>query len=282
MLLINNQPVDYFKFSGGELQVRLPQMIISERVILTWKPSKTCDIILLGLTVNALQREGIKDIDLDILYLPYARQDRVCSPGEAHSLEFICNFLNALDVTTIRIWDAHNEPVTSELLPDNYVYHVEVHDIFARYKFLNAYDQADMVMCAPDKGAYDRVNKLYQALDLQTPVYLEKERNPHTGHISNLYFPPHNRSVNGFNVMVVDDICDGGATFIMAADVLKAQGAEELYLYVTHGIFSKGLDELCKHYEHIFCHHVLDDEKYGKDIRLTILRDFNDISKPAV
>lgn len=53
MLLLNNQPIKYFYFSGGEIQVKLPSIIKSERVILAWKPTKPDHIILLGLTVKA-------------------------------------------------------------------------------------------------------------------------------------------------------------------------------------------------------------------------------------
>ena len=93
MLLLNRQPIDYFMFSGGEIQVKLPPHIDTEAVILTWKPTNAAEITFLALTVNALKNAGIWDIDLDVLYLPYARQDRVCSPGEANSLAFICKFL---------------------------------------------------------------------------------------------------------------------------------------------------------------------------------------------
>lgn len=282
MLLLNNQKVDYFTFSGGELQVRLPELIEPERVNLMWKPAYASRVMLLALTVNALHNMGIYDIDLDVLYLPYARQDRVCSPGEAFSLKVICKFLDTLGVSTIRLWDVHNEEETNELLPNNYVWHWEAYDIFARYNLLNSFDLWDLVLCAPDKGAIPRVDKIVKHFDLQNPVYLSKKRNPENGHIEGIKFEEHNRSVNGFNVMIVDDICDGGRTFIEAAKVLKEKGATDLYLYVTHGIFSAGLDELCEHFEHIFCHHVLHDRKYQDDIRLTILRDFSHVSQPTV
>lgn len=81
MLLLNNQPIDYFMFSGGELQVQLPNLIPEEPVNLMWKPAYPSHVMLLALTVNALQNMGVYDIDLDVLYLPYARQDRVCSQG---------------------------------------------------------------------------------------------------------------------------------------------------------------------------------------------------------
>jgi ribose-phosphate pyrophosphokinase len=42
-------------------------------------------------------------------------------------------------------------------------------------------------------------------------------------------------------VLIVDDLCDGGGTFTAHASVLLAAGATAVDLYVTHGIFSKGL-----------------------------------------
>jgi ribose-phosphate pyrophosphokinase len=282
MLQLNDKSVNYFHFSGGEIQVKLPELINEERVKLTWKPTQTVDIMLLMLTVNALQEAGIHDIDLDILYLPYARQDRVCVPGESFSLKVMCQMLNMLDVSTIRLWDVHNNEVSARLLNSAYVWHWEAFDIFARYNILNAHDLSNLVLCAPDKGAIDRVKKIVDHFDLQDSVTLQKHRDPNTGHISEIYFSELTRSVAGYDVMIVDDICDGGATFLMAAETLKSYGAKNLYLYVTHGIFSKGLNELSKHFEHIYCHHVLDEVGFKDDNRLTILRRFLNVSQPAV
>ena len=55
------------------------------------------------------------------------------------------------------------------------------------------------------------------------------------------------------NLIVVDDICDGGATFISLAESIKKYNEKaNWYLIVTHGIFSKGVSELEKYYN-IMC-----------------------------
>jgi ribose-phosphate pyrophosphokinase len=46
------------------------------------------------------------------------------------------------------------------------------------------------------------------------------------------------------HVIIVDDICDGGRTFIELAKVLKSNKVKNITLFVTHGIFSKGVDAL--------------------------------------
>ena len=57
--------------------------------------------------------------------------------------------------------------------------------------------------------------------------------------------------------MIVDDICDGGQTFIELAKALEKQGAHQIFLYVTHGIFSKGLDTLKVYFSGVYCYHSL-------------------------
>lgn len=278
MLLLNNQPIDHFVFSGGEFQVKLPEKIDTERVILTWKPVAASEIIFLQLVVNALRHMGITDIDLDILYLPYGRQDRVCCEGQAYSLEVICDVINGLNLSSVRIWDVHNEEQTLDLLPDQNVITIEAKHIFARYKILDEFDRSNLILCAPDKGAFKRVNDLCNALDVYTPIALDKERDPETGRITGMKANQYNRDIDTWNILIIDDICDGGATFNQAAQVLKEQGAKNLYLYVTHGIFSKGLDLLQENFQHIFCHHVLHDDKFQSSDKLTILREFPHVS----
>lgn len=273
MLLLNNQPIDHFLFSGGEFQIKLPVKIDSERAILTWKPIDASEITFLALAVSALKNMGIWDIDLDVLYLPYARQDRVCSPGEAHSLQVICHFLDNLGLTTIRIWDVHNEAKTEELFHETHVCFVTATNIFDRYRVLDDFDLSNLIICAPDDGAYPRVADLCNYFDMTQPIVMQKERCPETGRIIGMKPNKHNRCVDSWNILIVDDICDGGATFNQAAQLLKEQGAVNLYLYVTHGIFSKGLDLLQSQFKHIICHHVLHDDKYQSTEQLTILQE---------
>ncbi len=273
MLLLNNQPIDYFLFSGGEFQVKLPHKLDTERAHLTWKPINASEITLLALAVSALKHMGFNDIDLDILYLPYARQDRVCAEGEAHSLEVICSFLNSLDVSVIRLWDVHNKDKTFELLDEPLIVHANAFDIFDRFKILDDFDLDNLILCAPDDGAFGRVSDVAIQHTQTTPIVLNKVRDPDNGKITGMTFNQYNRSVDGWNVLIIDDICDGGATFLQAAQILKEKGAENIYMYVTHGIFSKGLDLLLEYFKHIICHHVLHDDKYNSTERLTILRE---------
>jgi ribose-phosphate pyrophosphokinase len=59
--------------------------------------------------------------------------------------------------------------------------------------------------------------------------------------------------LTGKTCLIVDDICDGGGTFVLAANYLHSLGAKNIALYTTHGIYSKGTDVLSdNHISRIF------------------------------
>ncbi len=277
MLLLNNNPIKFFKFPGGEIQVDI-ERLETERATLTWKPNHTDDIMLLLLTVNALQHRGARDIILDVLYLPYARQDRVCSPGQAFSLEVIVQLLDNLELADIRFWDLHNSNLILEMFDKTHAMEIEIHDTFTHYNFLDNFDLSNLILCAPDEGAWDKIDNIVKEFELRSAIHFEKERCPDNGTILAIQENKYNRHYEGYNILVVDDICDGGRTFIEVAKELKKKTDENLYLYVTHGIFSSGLGELLQYYKHIFCHHVLHDHLYKSEENLTILQEFKHVS----
>lgn len=69
--------------------------------------------------------------------------------------------------------------------------------------------------------------------------------------------------------VVIDDICDGGATFIKTSDALRHIGHEgDHHLCVTHGIFSKGFSELRERFSRVYCtdsYRVIQDSEWKKD-----------------
>ena len=54
--------------------------------------------------------------------------------------------------------------------------------------------------------------------------------------------------IKGKVCLVVDDICDGGRTFVELGDRLNEAKSHSNYLFVSHGIFSAGFDELKRYY----------------------------------
>jgi len=254
-IFVNSRPVDSFLFSGGECHVRLPS--VSRRAVTVYAQLTNSDAIMeLLLVADALKRQtpGV-DIDLTIPYFPYARQDRVCNPGEAFSLKVMARLINSLGCKTVTIYDPHSD-VTSALI-DRCVVKSLV-DLIKPTQLVDFIVTNQLTIVSPDAGAEKKVHAvaqfiydLYPAIDI---VHASKIRNTADGKIISTQVAGQ---IKYQDYLILDDICDGGKTFIELAKKLKKLGARNIYLYVSHGIFSKGFDELRKYFSHLFCYQTV-------------------------
>lgn len=248
-----------FIFPGGETQVKITPFKIFDNtteLVITSCMYSAQDIMETALVLNALRHmENFMWVKLVIPYVPYARQDRVCSPGEAFSLEMIANFIVQMDYDELEVWDIHSG-VFEKLLGSRGILadfkNVHAWDFVRNIKFTNI-----PIVVVPDKGALPRGTECANGLNAAI-LYGEKIRNTETGEITgtrilNPIFVDNNNVVEtttlnsdlGDNdILIVDDICDGGRTFIELAKILRPLTTGKIMLYVTHGIFSKGQEVL--------------------------------------
>lgn len=168
-------------------------------------------------------------------YIPYARQDRVMVPGEPLAAELFGRILQLCAFDRIIVDDPHSDVSPS---------HIKNVSIFEQYELaldiLGPGFFDDAVIVAPDAGAIKKVTKLAKKVNHRHIGVGTKHRNLLTNEITDTtYSGP---DVKGKRVIMVDDICDGGRTFIELGKVLRDQGASEVILYTTHGIYSYGAD----------------------------------------
>jgi ribose-phosphate pyrophosphokinase len=267
MIYLNNIHINKTTFSGGELHIRInPNGVSNDNKIKAYLYSSDA-IMQLLLVVDAIYRiKPAANIDLVIPYFPYARQDRVCNRGEPFSLKLMTRLINDLNCRSVTIYDPHSKITTDNL---NNCKAVTLEKLIPTF-LTDKIKEEDAVLVSPDKGSKEKVQKLASNIGCQF-ISADKVRDVSTGRITSM-------SVRGVikdkNYFIIDDICDGGATFIELAKLLKNKGANELYLYVTHGIFSKGLiaSTLKQYFSHIYCYHLVNNNI--KSNSLTILSQF--------
>lgn len=240
-----------FVFPGGESQVTVPAGLRAQadaasefRIHALLKSAN--DVMQLLMLTDALRRlNPAVPVHLDMPYVPYARQDRVCNPGEALGAAVFCKLINDQQYATVTVVEPHSD-VTPALLQ-----RVRVIDAAAFVqRALSAPAFANGVtLMAPDAGARKRVQALAKQLGVTDVRYAEKVRDTQTGRITETRVPD---DIPEQPVLVVDDICDGGRTFLELAAALRDKTRQPIYLYVTHGIFSHGLTELNARYAGIF------------------------------
>jgi len=185
-------------------------------------------------------------VNLTIPYVPYARQDRIAEAGESLSIGVMANLINSMGFKRVTIYDPHSD-VTPALINNLEV--VSLEQIVSRSELVTLVSEKEMTIVSPDAGAVKKVQKLAQKLNTTNLVIGSKVRDSLTGEITGTKIEG---DVEGKDVIIFDDICDGGRTFIELSKVLKKMSANEIYLYVTHGIFSKGLEVLKPYFTHIF------------------------------
>jgi ribose-phosphate pyrophosphokinase len=235
------------KFSGGEIQVRFDGAV-SKDVIIDATLDSSDALMELFLLTDAIRRRPVppRAIHLRAPYLPYARQDRVCSPGEALSLRVICDLINAQNYASVEVWDVHSNVALALL--DN-VRNVPAYAFLRNLKSM----EHPPILVAPDKGAVERVLDVSKTTGA-TMVRADKVRNTATGEITDTVV--YSGLVGDADFLIVDDICDGGRTFIELARKLRPLTAGKVMLYVTHGIFAKGVAVFDGLIDHIYCANI--------------------------
>lgn len=226
-------------YPAGESQVRIPKQFVeplrvSDQVIIRARLGNARDIIELLLLVDAIQGIGQMPIDLHIPYFPYSRADRRFVSGDCYGLGMFRTLLAGCGFREIRTLDVHSN--ASKLLPN--LLDVWPSELITRAisDLRKKYTEQQPVILLPDAGAATRY--AIKGMDVE---HATKRRNPATGAFEGFDVP--NMSQYPWQpILIIDDICDGGGTFIGIAKAIRAQGlSNDLYLCVTHGIFSKGI-----------------------------------------
>lgn len=265
----NALEITFVQFSGGERHVQLGAFENCISYVLRADLRTSDDVFDLLLTVDALNQK-FEDCELfvEVPYLPYARQDRVCAPGQAFALKVMADKLALMkNVKKLVIWDCHSGVGINLTGAKN----VPAEDILkTNHEISKLIMDLNSVIICPDKGAVSRTRNIVSAFekDFQPEpiVYCEKVRDPATGQITHTDVKVD--SLEGQTAIITDDICDGGYTFIKVAEQLKAKGASKVILFVTHGIFSKGLDVFDGLIDHVFTTPSFEHEP---DPRLTVI-----------
>jgi ribose-phosphate pyrophosphokinase len=185
-------------------------------------------------------------------FVPYARQDEVYVDGDPLSIQVFADFINSLNFDQVVITDPHSK-VTPALLHNSVVIkqHLVATDAVL---FIDHHSRVPVKLVAPDLGASKKIKNLQRHLQLVglnlDIIQCDKTRDPVTGKITG--FKILDGNPRGAHCLMVDDICDGGGTFLGLGEVLDEAGATEQSLYVTHGIFSKGTEALRQRFSNIF------------------------------
>ena len=213
------------------------------------------DLELIICATKSLRNLGVKKIHLYTPYFLGSRSDRQFEEGGNNYLkDVICPIINSLNFKSVTVLDPHSDVLEACLNNFNKDSNIKliVHSLGKIYKDLNL---NQFILVSPDAGANKKIYKLAKQIGYEGDIITcSKERNT-SGELVETTVPIRQRH-QGKDIIIIDDICDGGATFINIAKSIKEDKFFKdckIYLIVTHGIFSKGFIPLAQYFDGIFC-----------------------------
>lgn len=200
------------------------------------------------------------EVTLVLPNFPGARQDRRNFDGDVlFSAKYYAKIVNSVGFESVHTLDPHSDVVPA-LLDRCTVHNVgmilQYAGLQGNSSFFGDYDY----VIAPDAGASKRAGIMAKQLGIPV-VQAWKKRDTATGKLTGFGM----ENVMKGRVLVVDDMCDGGGTFLGLADVLDSQG-HIADLYVTHGLFTQGTEKLRQRYENIITTNSTGSEKLGAKV----------------
>lgn len=212
------------------------------------------DLELIACAVASLREMGVGDIHLYVPYILGARSDRKFEFGSNNYLKSVLSpVINGMRFSSVTCMDPHSDVL--EACINNFRKEDNFPLISKALHFLDETDDSheNVVIVSPDAGALKKVYTLVDKFNLRCDVLVCGKSRSADGKLSKTIVPATKDQLEK-DFIIVDDICDGGGTFLNIAKELEDKGfSGKLTLVVTHGIFSKGLTELSKYFDQIYC-----------------------------
>jgi ribose-phosphate pyrophosphokinase len=218
------------RYANEELRASIEGPVSGEHCLIlgTIAPPDECLLSLL-LLAETLEKEGAHKITAILPYLAYSRQDKE-KPGESLGTKWVGALLKSSGIDEVLTVDVHSErdkqlfPIPLTSLSTNRLFA----DVLRKHELLDA------SIVAPDNGAIGRCEEVKRSAGISigdTP-YFEKKRTErgitHHGPVG----------VVKKKAVIIDDMIDTGETLVSACEKLKAVGVAEIYVLVTHGLFT--------------------------------------------
>ena len=222
------------RFADMEIFVQIQENVRGSDVFIIQSTSFPANDHLMELLIitDALRRASARRITAVIPYFGYARQDRKVGSRSPISAKLVANLISRAGVDRVMTLDLHAEQIQGffDIPTDNlYASPVMVRDIKERF------DLTSLMVVSPDVGGVARARGFAKRINAPLAIIDKRRERAGESEVMNVI-----GDVAGYTCILVDDIVDSGGTLVNAADALIANGAKEVYAYISHGVLSGG------------------------------------------
>lgn len=217
------------RFPNQELYITISGPVSGEHCLIlgsiTPPDEQLFSVMLLA---HTLKKEGARKVTALLPYLAYSRHDKD-KPGESLTVAWVGSLFQSSGIDEVITVDLHSQR-DREFFPVS-VTSIPTTKLFA--EAIQKHGLKDATLVAPDNGAINRCRDVKAAANMPGElVTFEKQRTLHgITHLAS-------KGAVGPRAVVIDDMLDTGGTLISACEELARQGAMEIYIMVTHGLFT--------------------------------------------
>lgn len=219
------------RFSDGEIRVQILENVRGHDVFIIQSTNPPAENLLeLLLLIDAAKRASASRVTAVIPYFGYARQDRKDQPRVPISAKLVANLLERAGADRILTVDLHADQIQG-------FFDIPVDNLYATPVFKDYFtnlNPEEYVVVSPDVGGTKRARVAAHKLG-NLPLALVDKRRPTLNSAEVIHIVGR---VKGKRLLIVDDIIDTGRTLYEASKALLEQGARDIRVAATHGLFS--------------------------------------------
>jgi ribose-phosphate pyrophosphokinase len=241
-LQCNLSPIKIEKFKDGEIRIIIEESVRQEDCFIIQptcrnKTNSVNDSIMeLLIIVDALKRGSAKSVNVVIPYFGYQRQDRKDYSRAPISSAVVARCLESQNINRVIVYDLHAGQISGFFSNNCPLDNLYVEQYFINYiekYILKDINVKDLVIVSPDEGAVKTNNRVASKLCCSAATIFKNRNTDCVIDKMNLM-----GDVKDKNVIMLDDIIDTAGTACKAAEVLKENGAKNIYFMASHGLLS--------------------------------------------
>lgn len=257
-------------FADGEILVEPQESVRGRSVFIV---QSTCTpvtehIMEVLICIDACKRASAGEINVIMPYYGYARQDRKAAPRQPITSKLVANLLQVAGANRVITFDLHAAQIQGYF--DIPIDDLTTVPMIGKYFAEKNFPSDEVVVVSPDHGGVVRARKLADILDAPIAIIDKRRPKPNMVEAQNVI-----GDVDGKICIVIDDICDTAGTLCAGCKILKDHGAKEVYVGISHGIFSR--DAVDKIENSVIKEMVISDtipfpeEKQAKSTKIKVL-----------
>ena len=233
-LNIEATPTTIKKFANGETGINILDDMRNKDVFIMQSTGRAINDNLMEtyLKADASRRMGANKVVAIMPNFPYARQERKVEFGEPISARLNMALLHSSGVDEVITTDIH-APAMQGFARQMKMTELSSLNVMSDYLKGKGFNPQELVVISPDLGGAKRADKLAKELGCDKAI-IYKNRTAHNQAKAEMLLG----DVEGKDCIIYDDIIDTAGTITQAAEMLKNNGANRIYIAASHGLFN--------------------------------------------